>query len=81
MVYSPWSRFNRTEQRIPWLDYARAIAILLVVLVHATENLYSMKAEVLMAMSGPSFLFALTTFTLGRMGVPLFLFPDGISAP
>lgn len=77
MVYSPWSRFNRTEQRIPWLDYARAIAILLVVLVHATENLYSMKAEVLMAMSGPSFLFALTTFTLGRMGVPLFLFLTG----
>ncbi len=35
-----------------------------------------MKAEVLMAMNG-SFLFALTTFTLGRMGVPLFLFLTG----
>ncbi len=80
MVYSPWSRFNRTEQRIPWLDYSRAITILFVILVHATENLYPMKADVLMTMSGPSRLFAPIAFTLGRMGGIIVSFPDGIFA-
>lgn len=45
--------------------------------MHATENLYPMKADVLMTMSGPSRLFAPLAFTLGRMGGPLFLFLTG----
>ena len=79
-TYSPWYILHGhalTEQRIPWLDYSRAITILFVILVHATENLYPMKADVLMTMSGHSSLFAPIAFTLGRMGVPLFLFLTG----
>lgn len=48
--------------------------------MHATENLYPMKADVLMTMSGPSRLFAPIAFTLGRMGGTIVSFPDGIFA-
>ncbi len=48
-----------------------------VILVHATENLYVMNVEHLNVMSEVSRLFALTFFTLGRIGVPLFLFLSG----
>lgn len=66
-----------TDRRIVGLDYARAVAILLVLLVHATENLFVMDAVHLNAMSVQSRIFAIICFTLGRLGVPLFLFLSG----
>ena len=72
---------NRDEQvrrgRIEWLDAARAIAILMVLMVHATENLYVMNPERLNNMSLTSSTFAVTAFTIGRLGVPIFLFLTG----
>ena len=50
---------------------------MLVLLVHATENLYVMDAVHLNAMSVQSRIFAIICFTLGRLGVPLFLFLSG----
>ena len=63
--------------RIGWLDTARAFAIVAVLLVHATENLYIMDPAHLNVMSWYSELFAITGFTVGRLGVPLFLFLTG----
>lgn len=63
--------------RIPWLDNARAFAILAVILVHATEHIYIMDATHLNAMSTQSALFAISAFSIGRLGVPIFLFLTG----
>lgn len=65
------------NKRISWLDNARAFAILSVVFVHATENIYIMKVEYLNSISLPSMLFAHIGFTFGRLGVPIFLFLTG----
>ncbi len=62
------------------LDYSRTITILFVILVHATENLYPMKADVLMTMSGPSPLICSYSFYIGEDGGTIVSFPDGIFA-
>lgn len=66
-----------TDRRIPWLDNARTFAILAVILVHATEHIYIMDAAHLNALSFQSALFAIIAFTIGRLGVPIFLFLTG----
>lgn len=63
--------------RILWLDAVRTFAIIAVVLVHATENIYVMEAAYLNGISWYSQAFALFSFTLGRLGVPFFLFLTG----
>ncbi|WP_296954745.1 acyltransferase [uncultured Dialister sp.] len=72
-------KFGKTRKngRIEWLDTVRALAILMVLLVHSTENLYSMIPIKLNNMSLISSSFAVTAFTIGRLGVPLFLFLSG----
>lgn len=63
--------------RIQWLDNARAFAILAVILCHATENIYTLDAAHLNSINSISRLFAIISFTVGRLGVPLFLFLTG----
>lgn len=68
---------SKTKGRIVWVDYARALAILTVVLCHATESVYKMNLEGVGEASAFSQLSAFTLFTIGRLGVPLFLFMSG----
>lgn len=63
--------------RTVWLDNARAFAILAVVFVHSVEHIYVMNVASLNPMSLQSYLFAISGFTLGRLGVPIFLFLTG----
>lgn len=63
--------------RIVWIDYARAFAILTVILCHSTEATYSFQVSNFQAASIFSQLSALTCFTVGRLGVPIFLFMSG----
>lgn len=65
------------RSRTLWLDNARAFAILAVVFVHSVEHIYVMNVASLNPMSLQSYLFAITGFTLGRLGVPIFLFLTG----
>jgi len=64
------------KERVFSLDVLRAFAILSVVLCHATESYFSAK-------SAPNFtqecatLLGFTLFTIGRLGVPIFLFLTG----
>ena len=52
--------------RITWIDYVRCIAILLVILMHASEQ------------AGVSDLFSRSLLSsIGRLGVPLFLMISG----
>jgi surface polysaccharide O-acyltransferase-like enzyme len=66
-----------TENRKTWIDVARCFAILCVVLCHCVEKIYALKLEFVSTLSLKSKLFAFTTFTCGRLGVPIFLFITG----
>lgn len=65
------------SKRIEWLDFARMIAIIAVVLCHATEGVYSLSLDYISSISVRSKIFAFTVFTFGRIGVPLFLIISG----
>lgn len=68
---------EQNRGRIIWLDYARIFAIICVVITHTTERVYRLNAEILVQSSAHSRIFALSMFTLGRLGVPIFLFLTG----
>lgn len=68
---------EKASGRIVWVDYARALAILAVVLCHATESAYRMNLEGVGQAAWFSQAAAFTLFTIGRIGVPLFLFMSG----
>ena len=59
--------------RTAWMDRARAFAILTVVLCHAVEIIQPFQLEVYTAANWPEWLMRFALFTLGRLGVPLFL--------
>lgn len=58
---------------MPGIDLLRTFAILCVVLNHCTEQLYHFYESSFALLSFPNRVFAFTSFTLGRMGVPCFL--------
>ena len=67
-----------TQKRIEWIDAIRALAIACVVMCHSVEGkLYPLNPEFMSTVSMPSKLFALTMYTMGRIGVPLFLLMTG----
>ena len=68
---------SNVKTRIKWIDFARALAICFVVLCHATEGAYTLKQDEVMALSIKSRVFCFTSFTFGRIGVPLFLMISG----
>ena len=70
-------RTGKERRRIEWLDAARGLAILMVLLVHSTEKIYRMKPDFLNDISLASSTFSVTAFTIGRLGVPIFLFLTG----
>lgn len=65
------------KSRIMWIDYVRAAAICCVVLCHATEGIYDLKLEQINEISASSRVFCFVCFTIGRLGVPLFLMITG----
>ncbi len=65
------------RQRVIWLDYARALAIICVVITHTTERVYNLSAAELLQNTGYSRIFAISMFTIGRLGVPIFFFLTG----
>lgn len=62
------------KRRIGWLNTIRTAAILLVVLNHAVETFFNGAPN---SMVGVGKWFAVIMFSLGRLGVPLFLFLSG----
>lgn len=65
------------KNRILWLDIARCLAILSVLLVHSAESGYTLAFEELAGLGIPSACFRAICFTAGRLGVPLFLAISG----
>ncbi len=65
------------------LDFLRAIAILSVIYCHSIESyyyIYTNRVELWNIISVPSRLFDLIGITIGRIGVPIFMFLTGILA-
>lgn len=67
----------RNLSRIAFLDAIRTAAISLVVLCHCTEAVYNFSYDSMASLPSEIQLFILSNFTLGRVGVPLFLFLTG----
>ena len=68
---------KENNKRIIQLDLARTIAILCVVLCHATEYIYTVTKSGYGAISTQSGFFMVIAFNIGRLGVPIFLFLTG----
>ena len=65
------------KNRIFWLDIERDFAIFSVVLIHALESVYKCDLEEWGMLSPRSRFFRTLNFSLGRLGVPVFLFLSG----
>lgn len=69
---------DKREKRIEWIDIARAIAILCVVLNHSLETTYEYDdAGIMNSYSISARMFAYMGYTLARIGVPIFLMITG----
>ena len=74
---SEHSQVTARRGRIAWIDAVRALAIIVVVLCHATEALAPLDAASAAAHGMAARLVSYALFTIGRLGVPLFLFMSG----
>ena len=61
------------DQHLKWIDLVRVVAILAVIICHASETVYDVQD--LYSMNSRIFIFACHAF--GRMGVPLFMLVTG----
>lgn len=65
------------KKRIDWIDLLRVFAIFVVLLVHSVEKIYKFDLDYMLTVPGPSRIIAFSMFTLGRLGVPIFLMISG----
>ena len=72
-----YKHIPRPVHREPWADFLRGIAAFCVVLCHVTETVYVFNPSFFAEQSFASQFFAFTSFTIGRMGVPVFFFLSG----
>ena len=65
------------EDRINWIDLARGLAICCVILVHVIEFTNSLNTEYMKNVVLGIRIYTFALYTIGRVGVPLFLFLSG----
>ena len=68
---------KKKNGRIIWADYARSFAIFLVVLNHSVEAAVPLSLESFTSVSVVDGIVAIVLFSIGRVGVPVFLFLTG----
>lgn len=66
-----------TKNRIEWIDLVRAIAILTVLYIHATDGIYIIQSDATMNFGTYSRIFQFISLFIGRIGVPFFLMITG----
>ncbi|WP_407374687.1 acyltransferase [Methanobrevibacter sp.] len=66
-----------TKTRIEWIDLVRAIAILTVLYIHATDGIYIIQSDATMNFGTYSRIFQFISLFIGRIGVPFFLMITG----
>ena len=65
------------KTRIQWIDFVRAIAILTVLYIHATDGIYIISSDAIMNYTIYSRIFNFASLFIGRIGVPFFLMITG----
>ena len=65
------------SKRLLWVDLLRVIAICCVVLCHAVERAYRFNLQYMASVSSLSQIFAFAAFSIGRLGVPIFMLLSG----
>ena len=65
------------KTRVEWIDLVRAIAILTVLYIHATDGIYIISSDSIMHFSIYSRIFDFVSLFIGRIGVPFFLMITG----
>lgn len=63
--------------RMPWIDLLRVIAIILVLCHSSEEGIYELSLTPVLALRPEGRFFPFLCFTLGRLGVPIFLLISG----
>ena len=66
-----------SQNRIEWIDLVRAIAILTVLYIHATDGIYIISSDAIMNYTLFSRIFQFASLFIGRIGVPFFLMITG----
>ncbi|MCR5836338.1 MAG: acyltransferase [Lachnospiraceae bacterium] len=67
----------KEKGRVIWLDWLRAFAILTVILVHTSEGIFRYNLEGMAGTPISKQVILFTLFTIGRLGVPIFLMMSG----
>lgn len=65
------------KNRIEWIDLVRAVAILTVLYIHATDGIYIISSDAIMNYTLFSRIFQFASLFIGRIGVPFFLMITG----
>ena len=65
------------KTRVEWIDLVRAIAILTVLYIHATDGIYILSSDAIMNYTLFSRVFQFISLFIGRIGVPFFLMITG----
>jgi surface polysaccharide O-acyltransferase-like enzyme len=65
------------KTRIEWIDLVRALAILTVLYIHATDGIYIISSDAIMNFTIYSRIFDFASLFIGRIGVPFFLMITG----
>ena len=71
------SEKNVNKNRIEWIDLVRALAILTVLYIHATDGIYIISSDAIMNYTLFSRVFQFVSLFIGRIGVPFFLMITG----
>ncbi|WP_407422531.1 acyltransferase [Methanobrevibacter sp.] len=65
------------KNRVEWIDLVRAIAILTVLYIHATDGIYIISSDAILNYTLSSRIFNFASLFIGRIGVPFFLMITG----
>ena len=65
------------KNRVEWIDLVRAIAILTVLYIHATDGIFIISSDAIMNYTIYSRIFNFISLFIGRIGVPFFLMITG----
>lgn len=65
------------KNRVEWIDFVRAIAILTVLYIHATDGIYIISSDSILYYTIFTRVFDFASLFIGRIGVPFFLMITG----
>ena len=66
-----------SKTRVEWIDFVRAIAILTVLYIHATDGIFIISSDAILNFGLYSRAFLFVSLFIGRIGVPFFLMITG----